>query len=525
MLLRSPLGLACAFATLHFGAAHAATITVQTLDAAHPTLCTLRDAAASVNMGTAQGACPAADAASPNTVLFDPALFATPGQRDMAISTPMTGSYPSAVHFEPRTALTLQGPGADALRLHCPGAPMLIGMTIQPPSGMAPDVTVSGLSIEDCSFGGLHVQDAGQAQARDLAVRDTTGVYAGAYFRARSVDVRQLTLTDNTTGSAHQAPLHIVADQTVRLDQILIQNNTGPVAGVLLEPLRSTRADVEISRLRVLNNTGTGTATAGALRADASGFALSDSVVANNVLRGGIAYPSAAVHIAGLGARLHNVTVSGNEGPMGAALTLQLSASTGPGAIDFDVDHVTVVNNRSTANGAVGPIAGPVGLWLNQNSGLSNRVRNSIVCGNQPTDLATADNTVFSHSLTGTWIAFANTGVPPTYTENCDAAALTSWLGPLGNHGGDTLVHPLLDVASSPAIDLGDPAYAGAATDQRGTGYPRVVNGRTDIGAHEFTRATSPTAVPTISAAALGLLTGLVGWVARRRRFRPAGSA
>ncbi len=58
-------------------------------------------------------------------------------------------------------------------------------------------------------------------------------------------------------------------------------------------------------------------------------------------------------------------------------------------------------------------------------------------------------------------------------------------LGPLQNNGGPTLTE--LPLAGSPAIDAGDNALIPAAvyTDQRGAGYPRIVNYTADIGAVE----------------------------------------
>jgi len=56
-------------------------------------------------------------------------------------------------------------------------------------------------------------------------------------------------------------------------------------------------------------------------------------------------------------------------------------------------------------------------------------------------------------------------------------------LGPLDDNGGPTLTHALL--SGSPAIDAGNNAYA-TDFDQRGPGFPRIVNGIIDIGAFEF---------------------------------------
>jgi hypothetical protein len=68
-------------------------------------------------------------------------------------------------------------------------------------------------------------------------------------------------------------------------------------------------------------------------------------------------------------------------------------------------------------------------------------------------------------------------------------------LGALADNGGPTLTIKLLP--GSTAIDRGDPSFTPPPNfDQRGPGYPRVVNGRIDIGAFEVQTAT-PTPTPT----------------------------
>ena len=74
-------------------------------------------------------------------------------------------------------------------------------------------------------------------------------------------------------------------------------------------------------------------------------------------------------------------------------------------------------------------------------------------------------------------------------------------LGPLQDNGGPTFTHALL--AGSPAIDAGDPAFVGPPDyDQRGIGFPRVVNGRIDIGAFEVQTPLNSTPQVTCPAAA-----------------------
>ena len=57
------------------------------------------------------------------------------------------------------------------------------------------------------------------------------------------------------------------------------------------------------------------------------------------------------------------------------------------------------------------------------------------------------------------------------------------------NNGGPTFTLALLP--GSPAIDAGSNALiaSGVTTDQRGSGFPRIVNNTVDIGAFEFAQA------------------------------------
>ena len=56
-------------------------------------------------------------------------------------------------------------------------------------------------------------------------------------------------------------------------------------------------------------------------------------------------------------------------------------------------------------------------------------------------------------------------------------------LGPLQDNGGPTFTR--LPLAGSPAIDKGLPGGTPPEFDQRGTGFPRVIGARVDVGAVE----------------------------------------
>ena len=110
---------------------------------------------------------------------------------------------------------------------------------------------------------------------------------------------------------------------------------------------------------------------------------------------------------------------------------------------------------------------------------------NTIVATNTASTGPDVDGTVTSkgHNLIGKtdgssgWVGSDLTGTI--------ASPLNPLLAALGNYGGPTQTMALLP--GSPAIDAGNNALipGGVTTDQRGTGYPRTVNGTVDIGAFE----------------------------------------
>jgi hypothetical protein len=84
-------------------------------------------------------------------------------------------------------------------------------------------------------------------------------------------------------------------------------------------------------------------------------------------------------------------------------------------------------------------------------------------------------------------------------------------LGPLQDNGGPTLTHALLP--ASPAIDAGDPDFTPPPDyDQRGPGFPRVVNGRIDIGSFEVQTQTVVIQLQASGRRVRGILTVDLSW-------------
>jgi hypothetical protein len=70
-------------------------------------------------------------------------------------------------------------------------------------------------------------------------------------------------------------------------------------------------------------------------------------------------------------------------------------------------------------------------------------------------------------------------------TGDTDRLNVNPRLGPLHDNGGPTFTHALLP--GSPAIDAGNPSFSPPPEfDQRGPGFPRIVNGHVDVGSFEL---------------------------------------
>ncbi len=83
--------------------------------------------------------------------------------------------------------------------------------------------------------------------------------------------------------------------------------------------------------------------------------------------------------------------------------------------------------------------------------------------------------------------------------DETDILNVDPLLGPLADNGGPTMTMALLP--GSPAIDAGDNTDA-PDFDQRGPGFPRIVNGTINIGAFEV----EATAIPTPNQTSVDLL-------------------
>jgi hypothetical protein len=201
---------------------------------------------------------------------------------------------------------------------------------------------------------------------------------------------------------------------------------------------------------------------------------------------------------------LNNSTVSGNHAAgdnyvlgggisNGGTLTLNNSTVSGNSALGGGgiSNGGTLTLNNCTVSGNSAGIGG--GLFVSSGSPV---LHNTLIAGNFNGATGTTRDDVSGHldpggdyNLIGdgTGMTGLSDGVNGNQVGSA-AAPIDPRLGPLQDNGGPTLTRALLP--GSPAIDAGNNAYA-TAFDQRGPGFPRIVNGTIDIGAFEV-QATNP---------------------------------
>jgi CSLREA domain-containing protein len=172
---------------------------------------------------------------------------------------------------------------------------------------------------------------------------------------------------------------------------------------------------------------------------------------------------------------ISNTTISGNQADVGALVNAGANATitnttftgntnqtSAPGQAIFGfTDSVTTVTNCTVSLNT-----GDAALFQNPSGVGRMDVKNTIASGNPGFDVANIND--LGHNLIGG----------------------NALLAPLGNYGGPTQTMALLP--GSPAINAGDnaaisnPPFAGPPfTDQRGTGFNRIVGSSVDIGAFE----------------------------------------
>ncbi|MCA9232087.1 MAG: hypothetical protein KDA57_15670 [Planctomycetales bacterium] len=318
-------------------------------------------------------------------------------------------------------------------------------------------VTVTGLGADQLTI------DAGGA-SRVLRITGTT-----------TADISGLTLTGGNVGRG--GGIRNEASATTTLTDMVVTGNTAT----------TTANDAgggiyNLGNLTIVGSTVTGdmapngSARGGGIWSDNT-VTISDSTLSGNFAAdggGGIWNQNGTLTIA-------NTTLTGNSADGGGALF-----STGG---TTSISHSTITANTAIVASGGGIYVGGGALTLSHSlvSG------NTAAAGNEINRTGTAVVTLNDYNLFGDSSQTTTQAIYSTFagatdilatSDGTNPTALTSILNTtLADNGGPTLTHAL--VAGSPAINAGDPAFTTPPDyDQRGAGFPRVVN-VVDIGAIE----------------------------------------
>ncbi|MDX6406725.1 MAG: trimeric autotransporter adhesin [Blastocatellia bacterium] len=215
--------------------------------------------------------------------------------------------------------------------------------------------------------------------------------------------------------------------------------------------------------------------------------------VINSLIAGNTASRGGAIYNNGGAVTVVNSTISGNT-VTGSGGGVRNDSGT------FALTNVTLTNNRSDSDNSG---AEPGGGILRSAGTVT--LKNTLVAGNFRGTASTADDINGAVDATGSFNLVGDgtgmTGISNLSNGNqvgASGSPINAMLSALASNGGATQTHLLFP--GSPAINAGsnalaiDQSNAALTTDQRGTGFNRIVNSTVDIGAVEVNYSITATA-------------------------------
>lgn len=351
-----------------------------------------------------------------------------------------------------------------------------------------------------------------------------------------------------TGGSANFGGGINAYNATVTVDNCVVTGNTAAYSGggIFIASYYnyyggSTASSVTVTNSTISNNTagydGGGVATTdsaitiqqsaltGNSAADGGGvfmhndnqyaLTITASTLSGNTAGGGGSYSGGGgVYVRHSSATISNSTIANNPASTdgGGGVTTYFEDS-GYYAVSFA--NSTVSGNSATTGG---------GIYQTSDGAIT--LTNSVVAGN--TAATDPDMSSSTGSFAAAFSLIGNPGAATITDNGGNLMNVAAQLGALANNGGPT--QTMQPLAGSPLIDAGDPAFSGLTNDQRGAGFPRIVNGRVDIGAVEGGAAVAAAVTPSPGLGlggklGLGALLGLAGLAVARRRRNLGGAA
>jgi hypothetical protein len=338
------------------------------------------------------------------------------------------------------TEITVNGPGAELL-------------TVRRSSGVAYRI-FKVTSSQPVVLNGLMITGGSAPRGNDP---DLTLAQGGGIFTQGNLTVNKCIISGNAAlasiaqgGGIYNSGFLTINDSQLLNNQAFTTAPGNPVASQRGGGIYSMFGTVTINNSSISNSGGSHAIY------NIGVVSLSNSSVTNNSA-GGIHSQNPFSSSSGGVLIIENSTISGNS--MGSAIAVQSGL--------LEIRSSTVTNNQN----------GGVSVSCSQCP-----VSNSIIAGNGAgNDLAGNVAPTSSYNLIGNG---SNSNLVNGQNGNIvgtTAAPVNAQLAPLGNYGGRTQTHRLLN--TSPAINAGNPIDF-PAIDQRGVGRP--VGGTADIGAFEF---------------------------------------
>jgi hypothetical protein len=344
-------------------------------------------------------------------------------------------------------------------------------------------VTLNNLTIKNGvdtgSSGGGGVLSRGATTLNDCTLQDNQAGSGAGIFCNNTLTLNRCVISGNTAGSQGGGVWNSTGLLTVNSSTILNNTATSQGGGIFKS------GTFTLTNSTLFNNTA---AHGGGLNYTGSGTILGSTFQNNHAVLGGAVFePGSGGAIWGVGdLAITNSTLTNND------------AVTKGGAVYFRgyvfANANLVVTNATIAfNSAGSSSSDGGGIFMDEfNPTALVTLKNTIVAFNtdssaNPAEIgggnvtaASSYNLVFDASTAGglvNAVNFNKVGVDPKLATILPAA-----------NGGLTSTLALLP--DSPAIDAGVNGAITATTDQRGAGFPRVIGGRVDIGAFEFTYTT-----------------------------------
>jgi CSLREA domain-containing protein len=294
------------------------------------------------------------------------------------------------------------------------------------------NIELSGRQID--ITGGVDLRGPG---AKKLNIRRATGFMAVFYtFAAENeVTISGLSFNGSNVGSDEGGAIMNSKRLTVR--DCYFSNNSARLGGAI-----SNRGQLLLENCTFSQN-----------RADSGG-----------ALQTGLAESVTAM--------LRNCTLSGNISVFGGGISNSMG--------ELSIDHCTITGNSMPVQ-----MGGGSGVWASPFESPV-QVSNSIIAGNfTDGNLGDVDSSPDAVAFQSNGYNVIGVGNAADNFNNNDQTGVTDpLLLPLADNGGPTPTHALH--LGSPAISAGNPNFAPPPSfDQRGAGFPRVRNGRLDVGAYE----------------------------------------